>query len=413
MLPAFTHPAVRWLLLVALLSCESDFTEPSEVALATPESPAAAVTAVAKVVLLPGNAASRLGAATQFTATARNSAGQAVSTPVSYRASCGAVNAAGIYTAPATGSGTCRVIASAGGKADTTRVTLLTAGKGIPFGLSELWTSPTVTVPVGVAMYRASHDNTFPDEILAHISAARSQGIGLVLNMTGGAHDRYKTDGVFDEAKWQAAMDAYDTPAIRSAVGQAVADGTILGNSVMDEPQQYRGDKSWGPKGTLTRARIDGLCRYVKNIFPTMPVGVFHDPYIFQPDSSYRICDFLIAQYGTRKGDVVQWREAALDLVRRDRMAIMFSLNLLDGGKQDKDGAYDCAGTGGLGTYEPNCRMTPAQVRTYGEALGRAGCALMSWRYDAAFMSKAENKAALSTVATTLFRLARAECRRY
>lgn len=207
-------------------------------------------------------------------------------------------------------------------------------------------------------------------------------------------------------------MDAYDTPAIRSAVAQAVADGTILGNSVMDEPQHYRGDKSWGPKGTLTRARIDGLCQYVKDIFPTMPVGVFHDPYIFQPDSSYRICDFLISQYATRKGDVVQWREAALDLARRDRMTIMFSLNLLDGGRQDKDGTYDCAGTGGLGTYEPNCRMTPAQVKTYGQALGGAGCALMSWRHDAAFMSKAENKAALSTVATTLVRLARAECRR-
>jgi hypothetical protein len=49
----------------------------------------------------------------------------------------------------------------------------------------------------------------------------------------------------------------------------------------------------------------------------------------------------------------------ALSIVQRDGMAVIFSFNILDGGVQDKSGTYDCAGTGGLGTNPPNCRMTP------------------------------------------------------
>ena len=95
--------------------------------------------------------------------------------------------------------------------------------------------------------------------------------------MTGGAHNLYKTAGVFDLAKWQAAMDAYNTQAIRDAIAEGVADGTIVGNSVMDEPQQHGvssdPDKTWGPSGTMTKVRVDGMCAYVKAIFPTLPVG--------------------------------------------------------------------------------------------------------------------------------------------
>ena len=54
--------------------------------------------------------------------------------------------------------------------------------------------------------------------------------------MTGGSHSLYLTNGVFDLAKWKAKMDAYNTTAVKSAVAAAVADGTIIGNSVMDEP---------------------------------------------------------------------------------------------------------------------------------------------------------------------------------
>jgi hypothetical protein len=117
-------------------------------------------------------------------------------------------------------------------------------------------------------------------------------------------------------------------------------------------------------------------------------------------------------QYAARKGNVFAWRDAALAMAARDGMRVVFSLNLLDGGVQDKTGAWDCPGTGGVGTHSPNCRVTPAQLKDWGKTLGQAGCAMMSWRYDATFMGKPENQAAISDVAITLSGLPRSSCGR-
>jgi plastocyanin len=368
---------------------------------------------IAQVVLLPDIAASRPGETSRFAASVVNTQGQSVSEPVTYAATCGTVTSAGVFTAPRGESGACLVTAATGEKADTTEVVLLTSTlrQGIPFGLHNLWTTATTTQSSGVAAYSSSQDYVAPGELVGHIAAARARGIRLVLVMTGRAHDRYKTDGVFDQAKWEAAMDAFDTPAIRDAVAAGVADGTIIGNSVMDEPQQSGTDaKDWGPPGTMTKVRVDGMCSYVKAIFPTLPVGVGHDHNAFEPGNSYQVCEFIIVQYAARKGSVATWRDGALSLAARDGLGVIFSLNLLDGGTQDKTGAWDCPGTGGLGTHGTNCRMTPAQVRDWGKFLGQAGCALLSWRYDGTFMAKPENQAAISDVTITLWRLPQAPC---
>jgi hypothetical protein len=237
-----------------------------------------------------------------------------------------------------------------------------------------------------------------------------------MLNMTGGHHDRYMTDGVFDFEKWKAAIDAYNTAAIRQAVADAVADGTIVGNSVMDEPHvhggQSGGGNTWGPPGTMTKARVDQMCAYAKNIFPTLPVGVAHRHSAFEPTKSYRVCEFIITAYAKRFGSVAAFRDEALAIAQRDGHTVIFGFNILDGGVQDRDGNWDCAGTGGRGTYEPNCRMTPDQVREAGLVLGPAGCALTMWRYDAAFMGDPENQRAFRDVAARLATLPRRPCTR-
>jgi hypothetical protein len=190
-----------------------------------------------------------------------------------------------------------------------------------------------------------------------------------------------------------------------------VADGTVIGNSVMDEPQQSGTDsKDWGPPGTMTKARVDELCGYVQGIFPTLPVGVGHDHSAFQPASSYTVCEFFMPQYAARKGSVTAWRDAALAMAQRDGLAVVFSMNLLNGGVQDKTGAWDCPGTGGLGDRAPNCRMTPAQVRDFGLTLGPSGCAMLTWKYDSDFAAKLENQEAFSTIAVALAALPRPRC---
>jgi len=281
---------------------------------------------------------------------------------------------------------------------------------GIPFGPS----GSMLTETSQVAPFTMTIQGVTPSNILSFLSKARYAKSKLSLNMTGGHHDKYMTYGVFDMAKWKAAMDEYNTPAIRQAVADAVADGTIVGNSVMDEPHVHGGGdgNSWGPEGTMTKVAVDQMCGYAKAMFPTLPVGVAHRHDAFEPTKSYRVCEFIISAYSSRHGSVTAFRDEGLALARRDGHAIMFSMNILNGGTQDRDGVWDCSGTGGKGTYSPNCRMTPQQIRDNGLVLGPAGCGLGMWRYDAAFIGNPENLRAFKDVADRLATLSAKPCRR-
>ncbi len=369
---------------------------------------------VGRVSLLPDVAASRPGETTKFVATVFNSLGDIVSEPVTYDATCGQVTAAGTFTAPSNGS-SCVVTATSNGKSASTEVVPLVSSpdRGLPFGISELWTSGTSIRSSGVAAFTSSNDYVAPSAMISHLSYARARGIHVLLVMTGGSHSRYKTNGVFDMARWKAWMETFNTPAVRDAIAAGVQDGTVIGNSVMDEPQQHGNstdpEKTWGPSGTMNKARVDSMCGYVKSLFPTLPVGVVHDATVFQPDRSYQVCEFLVVQYAARKGNVASWRDAALAITQRDGMEIIFSLNLLNGGIQS---SWPCPvpQTGGNGTYSPNCQMTPQQIRDWGTLLAPRGCAMMSWRYDAAFVAKPENQAAISAIALSVADLPRRPC---
>ena len=67
----------------------------------------------------------------------------------------------------------------------------------------------------------------------------------------------------------------------------------------MDEPQQHGvssdPDKTWGPAGTMTKARVDDMCAYVKAIFPTLPVGVGHDYLEIEPAKSNNFGESLMS----------------------------------------------------------------------------------------------------------------------
>jgi hypothetical protein len=142
-------------------------------------------------------------------------------------------------------------------------------------------------------------------------------------------------------------------------------------------------------------------------------VGHQHDA--FEPSKSYRVCEFIIDQYSTRAGDVTAFRDGGLALAQRDGHAILFSMNILNGGIQAvRDGAWNCplTITAGRGTNNPNCRMTAEQVRTVGLTLGPAGCGLLMWRYDPGFMSNPENVQAFKDVAARLATLPAKRCSR-
>src|SRR5262249_40984037 len=150
-----------------------------------------------------------------------------------------------------------------------------------------------------------------------------------------GPHSDYMStiDGVyqFDESKWRAKMETFNTATIRQAVAQGVADGTIVGSSVMGEPYvsggASGGGNTWVPGGTMTQARVAPLCGVLKQIFPTLAAGVAHQHDVFEPTKSYYVCDFIIDQYDWRRGDVTTFRDAGLAMAQRDHHAIMFGIN--------------------------------------------------------------------------------------
>ncbi len=389
---------------------------------APPAPPPPPAPVVSQVVLRPGTASLTPTVAKQFAAFGRTDTGDSVGVPVTFTATGGTITSAGLYTA-GSASGNFRVIAQSGTLADTSSISIniplgSTAPTGIPFGPFGAWNG--LAFNANTEVFTLDHQGYTPDNILDRISIARAHGVKQLPAMTGGARLNYLTNGVFDMAKWKAKMDLYNTPAIKAAVAAAVADGTILGNSVMDEPGNDGGPgneaNSWGPAGTMTKARVDTMCGYVKAIFPTLAVGVFHDYQGFEPNKSYQVCDFIVSQYRMAKGDAVAYRDGGLALAQRDGHAILFSLNIIDGGPRDtvNDGVWDCPAslTGGFGSYAPNCRMTAQQLRDFGGILGPAGCGLVLWRYDDTFMADPDNQAAFTDIGDRLASLPAKACRR-
>jgi hypothetical protein len=168
----------------------------------------------------------------------------------------------------------------------------------------------------------------------------------------------------------------------------------------MDEPEHAH----WG--GVMTKPLIDQMAAYVKGIFPTLAVGVNHGPngyYLWRPTERYHRIDYVLNQYNwwVTSGDVAAWRDKVVAQAALDGTTPAFSLNVLNGGVQDRDGVWDCTGTGGLGLRSPNCRMTPAQVRDWGTLLGSSGCALLMWKYGS-YMSAPDLAEALRDVGSRL-----------
>jgi hypothetical protein len=378
----------------------------------TPAPPPAPV--LSRVTLLPASVTLATTASKQFSAFGRTSTGDSVAVDVVFAATGGTISTQGLYTA-GTAGGSFKVIASINGLADTSIVTVTTplgsgTSVGVPFGPFEGFDG--TTIKANSSSFSVSSDAVNADIIIDRINVARSRGVKLLLAMTGGRHSNYMTNGVFDMSKWVAKMNTFNTSAIKAAVAAGVADGTIVGNDVMDEPNvSGAGDgNTWGPVGTMTKARVDSMASFAKSIFPTLPIGVIQNHNSFEPTKSYKVIDFIIDQYAANQGDVSSFRDAGLAMARRDGHDVVFSINILDGGTIIA--GCPIPETGGPGTYGVRCRVTPTQLEQWGLILGPAGCAMTMWQYDATFMSNTANQAAFKKIADRLATSPARACRR-
>jgi hypothetical protein len=279
---------------------------------------------------------------------------------------------------------------------------------GLPYGPIGLWATLT-TFEMGPEPFTLSQEMVSSSSIVARINNARNKRQRLVLAMTGGNASDYKTNGKFDLAKWKRRMNSFNTSTIRNAVAGGVSDGTVVGNTMMDEPETVK----WG--GNVSKSVLDNMAVYTKGIFPSLPVGVNVGPpgYRWRASERFHKLDWVRYQYNwlVTSGNIGTWRSAVLDQARKDGVTPAFSLNVLDGGVKDTQGSWDCAWTN-RGTFNRNCWMSPDQVRTYGKAIGPSGCFMLMWTYTDAFMSKSANRDAFKDVASTMATKSRRSCRR-
>jgi hypothetical protein len=292
----------------------------------------------------------------------------------------------------------------------TPSAAILAAYIGIPYGPFGLWSMNTLRW--GPKPFTGSHQFTNADTLILQINAARNKGQRLILGMVGGSSLRYTTNGQFNMTKWKNILNTFNKTSIKTAVAAAVADGTVIGSMLIDEPET----RQWG---TVTKPMIDQMAAYMKLLFPTVPVGVNHGPpgYTWRSSERYTKVDYVVYQYAhwVTNGNVLSWRDAVLARARLDGVTPGLSLNVLNGGAQDRgDGNYNCTGPGqgGLGTRYPNCRMTPDQLRNWGKALLPYGCILLMWRFNAPYMNNLANQDAFREIAAVAASKPRRSCRR-
>lgn len=261
--------------------------------------------------------------------------------------------------------------------------------------------------------FTGSLNYTYPGGIISLLTNIHNRGQRCVLKTTAESHDDpdgtdlYRTDGEFDIVKWKAQMSLYNTTPIKNAVAAAIANGTLLGHSVMDEPTH----PTWGPVGHMTKAVIDEMVRHSKSLgggWADVATGVLCDgDWRFDGDEGvdehYEDADFIINQ--TWHTDFTAGPTAfvtqTLDLQAAERLAsadgkcvaVCNSINLYAG---RTTGGCTLAPSGG------HCLITPADLEDWGLELGRAGCGLLMWKYHSSIWARPLHVAAMASVSADL-----------
>jgi hypothetical protein len=247
------------------------------------------------------------------------------------------------------------------------------------FGPFDMYRGPTAAQGFSAGLSYAD-----PRGLVALLAKLRANQQRAFLALTGGAHDQYITGGTFDLAKWRAGLARYKTPALTAALAAGVADGTILGYSMLDEPPH----PSWG--GVLTKATVDTMAADCKAVLPFMPCGVVVD-YRWRPAERYTRVDFIIAQTWMETQSAAAFRDSAVAMAKRNGVALALSLNL-----------FGAAQSPGCEARRSQCLMRPHEVREWGRAfVGEPyACAVLMWHYEPTMWARSEYQAQFRDVST-------------
>lgn len=285
----------------------------------------------------------------------------------------------------------------------TAQAVLQVTALGAYFGPFNLYTE-TQPTPPQASGFTSSVDNSSPSNILALLENWRQHGHQGIVKLTNG-YAPYVTDGLFDVVKWQARMDQYNTTAITAAVKAAIQGGWCIGSSLIDEPNRNSTDgnnRSWGPKGFMTKARIDDLATRHRLIFPDCPTIVIakhtwrtlldpSPPASGPVDEHYNVVDCILSQtwrtdFPPPAGDTPDaFRDQALGVAAADGTRLLLSINIYSGPGNEL-AIPPCPGTL-LAPNRGSCMITRTDLEAWGTSflsangLGRQAAGVVMWQY--------------------------------
>jgi hypothetical protein len=234
----------------------------------------------------------------------------------------------------------------------------------------------------------------FPDSLLPELEAARRANLRVFVSFTGGGRHSRDSTG-FNIDKWKERIDQFR----RIDFTSYIADGTVLGHFLMDEPNDRR---NWNGH-QVSQADIAEMARYSKEAWPSMVTMIRAWPDYLE-GHEYPHLDAIRIQYASRFGPIDAFIEAQVQGAKSLGVAMVGGLNVLNGG----------SGESGIpGTREGKSAMSADEIRVWGGKFLAEPytCAFLMYYYDSAYLSRPDIRAAMSELSQKARGLPKKECR--
>jgi hypothetical protein len=234
--------------------------------------------------------------------------------------------------------------------------------------------------------------------MLETLEAARRANLRLFIHFTGNEVNVRDEHG-FSLSKWKARVDRFR----KMDLAPYIADGTILGHRIMDEPSD---PNNWN--GHLVSLEdIDAMAKYSKEIWPTMPAVIRAFP-SYLKGYQFKYLDAAWAQYIDRFGSVEEFIATNVREAKAEGLALIAGLNLLNGGS----GSSKIPGRKGVNRQLWG--MSADEIRKWGNVIMDDPyiCAFLMFEYNADYLAHKDIREALAELAKKAKAHPVHECRR-
>ena len=261
---------------------------------------------------------------------------------------------------------------------------------GIPFGPTQM-PIESFSQEYSGTIYPTSH----PDRLLPALERARQVNARIMVNLTGN-ESGFRDQHGFNFDAWKRKVDRYRGIDFSSYV----ADGTLLGHFIMDEPFD---PTNWNGK-PVSPAQVEELAKYSKEIWPTLPTIVGNKP-DYLKGQRYKYLDGVRFHYNHRYGPIEPFAATQLQHAKAQDLSYITGLNLLNGGSGESKIP---------GRRQGKFAMSANEIRTWGGIMiaDPYVCGFVMYQYDPNYLARPDIKAALEELKKKADAHPKQSCRR-